>query len=164
MFDNMGGKIKTLAKVLVFLGILASVIGAIVLWAQAGQVSSRTGSYYYSAQSGESTTLVITGFVVLVVGVLASWVSSFVLYGFGQLVENSDIIAQSMTAGPTHLTSGGGQGKTESTRVHPLLGNSASSNKSATRICPDCGAKVDSTLSFCPRCTADLSAKKSKQA
>ena len=30
------------------------------------------------------------GFVVMVIGSLVSWVSSFTLYGFGQLIENTD--------------------------------------------------------------------------
>ena len=34
--------------------------------------------------------LILPGFLVMIFGSLASWVSSFFIYGFGQLVENSD--------------------------------------------------------------------------
>ena len=75
MFDNIGGKIKTLAKVVCWIGIIACIITGIVLMA-----------------TGEDSILV--GILTAVVGSLLSWVSSFVLYGFGQLVENSDTLVQ----------------------------------------------------------------------
>lgn len=75
MFENIGNKIKTLAKVLCWIGIIVSVIVAIVLFAS-------------------DDDLVGIGFLVLIGGSLISWIGSFVLFGFGQLVENSDIIAE----------------------------------------------------------------------
>ena len=38
--------------------------------------------------------LVLTGFIVAILGALSSWVSSFVLYGFGQLIENTDKLVE----------------------------------------------------------------------
>ena len=73
MFDNIGGKIKTLAKVVCWIGIIACIITGIV-------------------QMATDEDLVLAGILTAVVGSLLSWVSSFVLYGFGQLVENSDEI------------------------------------------------------------------------
>ncbi len=69
MFENIGGKIKTLAKVLMWIGIIGFVIYGIVMI---------------------SEEQVLLGFLIIAIGGLSSWVSSFVLYGFGQLVENSD--------------------------------------------------------------------------
>ena len=73
MFDNIGGKIKALAKVTCIVGIVASVIGAISLWI---------------ANSRNNPTILM-GIIVLVVGCLASWVGSFFCYGFGELIENT---------------------------------------------------------------------------
>lgn len=73
MFDNIGGKIKTLAAVTCGLGIIASIIGAIALWIQ-------DSSYNPTA---------FTGVLVLVLGSLASWIGSFFTYGFGELIENT---------------------------------------------------------------------------
>lgn len=42
--------------------------------------------------SFDSTVRTI-GLIVLIVGSLLSWASSFIIYGFGQLIENTDIIA-----------------------------------------------------------------------
>lgn len=69
MFDNVGGKIKGVARFVTWLGIIASVIGFFIL------VVSDT---------------IMLAFAVLIVGCVVSWLSSLTLYGFGQLVENSD--------------------------------------------------------------------------
>jgi len=71
MFDNIGGKIKSLAQVMCWIGIIGSVISGFVM-------------------IGTNEDLAFLGFVVMVVGSLVSWVSSFTLYGFGQLIENTD--------------------------------------------------------------------------
>ncbi len=72
MFDDIGGKIKGLAKVLFGLEAIATVIAGFV---------------FVDATDGLSLLYAI-------VGVLAAWVSAWFLYGFGQLIENSDIIAE----------------------------------------------------------------------
>ena len=74
MFNNIGGKIKSLAKVVCWIGIIASIIGGIVLFM-------------------EDDDMFFICVLIAGGGALISWVSSFVLYGFGQLVENSDILA-----------------------------------------------------------------------
>lgn len=76
MFDNISEKIKMLAKVVCWLGIIVCIITGIVLMTI-------------------DESLVLAGILTAVLGSLLSWVSSFVLYGFGQLVENSDILVES---------------------------------------------------------------------
>ena len=71
MFDNIGGKIKALAKVVCWIGIIVSCIVGFVMLINSNAVG-----------------LLIAG-----VGSLSSWIGSFVLYGFGQLIENSDRLA-----------------------------------------------------------------------
>lgn len=71
MFSNIGGKIKGLAVIVCALGMLASVISAIVIWASG------------SSDSG------LTGFAILMGGCLFSWVGSFFTYGFGELIERT---------------------------------------------------------------------------
>lgn len=74
MFDNVGSKIKALASFFCWCGIIASIIGGIIL-------------------IGLDEDLIFAGIAVIVIGSLLSWISSFVLYGFGELVANSAIIA-----------------------------------------------------------------------
>lgn len=72
MFDNIGAKIKSLATTTTAIGIIFSIIIAIII------TVSTNGD------------LAIIGILFLIVGSLIAWLSSLVLYGFGQLVENSD--------------------------------------------------------------------------
>ena len=80
MFDNIGGKIKTLAKVLCWIGIIASLVFAIVLWSQNNQ---------YDYVTRARTNTIGTGLIVLVIGCLGSWMGSFFMYGFGELIEET---------------------------------------------------------------------------
>ena len=74
MFNNIGGKIKTLAKVLTVIGMILSIIWGIV----------------------ETEFSVETGFAIIALGCLFSWVGSFLLYGFGELIDNTKEIANNM--------------------------------------------------------------------
>lgn len=69
MFDNIGGKIKVTAQIVCWVGIIISVI--------LGLISFENG-----------------GIIVIILGSLLSWVGSFALYGFGQLIENTDILVE----------------------------------------------------------------------
>lgn len=72
-YDDIGGKIKDWAKWIFTVEAIAAVITGITLWAN--------GS-------------VLTGFLVIVLGPFVAWVLSWLLYGYGQLIQNSDIIAE----------------------------------------------------------------------
>lgn len=80
MFSNIGGKIKNLATAICVLGMIATVITAIVLWAQ---------------HSRYNDTIAL-GFGVLLGGCFASWVGSFFMYGFGQLIEDTALIREAL--------------------------------------------------------------------
>ena len=74
MFSNIGGKIKTLATVVTWFGLIASfLVGICMLFVET-----------------------ISGFIIMIVGGLLSWIGSFTLYGFGQLIENTDIIVKKL--------------------------------------------------------------------
>ena len=84
MFNNIGGKIKGLAKVLCWVGIIVSVLVGILL------IASPSGGSGYSGFTDSAT--IVLGILTIIVGSISSWVGSFVLYGFGELVENSSAI------------------------------------------------------------------------
>lgn len=87
MFTNIGGKIKGWAKVLCYLGIAVSVIMGIAIIV-AGDSMGRYG--YYG--SGVSIGGVLGGLLVAVIGGFASWIGSFLLYGFGELIDSCNAI------------------------------------------------------------------------
>ncbi len=77
MFTNVGSKIKTLAKVECWLGIILFVIFGFV--------------QMFTLNSGAA---VVSGLLTIGIGSLFSWIGSICLYGFGQLIENSDVRTQ----------------------------------------------------------------------
>ena len=86
MFNWIGAKIKGLTKIICGIGIIASVVsGGILL---------------------SSSFTMIAGIVVIIFGPLLSWISSFLLYGFGELIDSVMHIADMMStnAGFIHKT------------------------------------------------------------
>ena len=71
MFTDIGGKIKTLAKVICWIGIITSVLTGIGLLFLGNSI------------------LIISGLISMIVGSLISWAGSFTLYGFGELIEKT---------------------------------------------------------------------------
>ena len=67
MFEDIGNKIKTLAAVICALGVIASVIIG---------VSLSKGS-------------VAIGFFIILFGIIISWCGTFLLYGFGELIDQT---------------------------------------------------------------------------
>ena len=76
MFDNIGGKIRGLAKVISILGIIASIAVGLL-------------NVIFSDE---------VGIIIIVVGMLISWISGFFIYGFGQLIEDAQAIRKSNAA------------------------------------------------------------------
>ena len=68
MFDNIGKKIKALAQAVCCIGIIFSVISGIVIMVN-------------------EEDLILLGIVIILLGSLLSWVSSFTLYGFGEAIN-----------------------------------------------------------------------------
>ena len=101
MFDNIGGKIKGLAKVLCLVGIAVSVIGAIALWC--------ANSYYQST--------IVPGFIVLIVGSVGSWLSSLFTYGFGELIDRVTSIDEKQASQSFYLQT---LSESHSTIIHSL--------------------------------------------
>ena len=76
MFDQIGQRIKTLAVVITVIGMIVSVIA---------------GCDYIFNKSRR-----IYGLIIIVGGIIASWVGSFILYGFGEIIDKLCDISQSL--------------------------------------------------------------------
>lgn len=77
MYDNIGEKIKGLAK---FFAIVLG-IGLAIL-----------GGYIMSIDE----ELILPGLIVFIVGPLIAWISSWLIYGFGELIEKTSAIEYAM--------------------------------------------------------------------
>lgn len=122
MFDNIGGKIKTLAHILCWVGIVSCLITGIALMVA-------------------DSDLLLAGLLTMIGGSLFSWVSSFVLYGFGQMIENSDTIIQ--------------QNQTICDTMKNVQSNVQSSENEII-ICPECGFEQYSDRTVCWKCGTKL--------
>lgn len=82
MFNNIGEKIKKLAEVLCYIGILLSAIVGLVVMFVGGSSRSRVP--------------LLIGLLIIFIGALISWVGSFFTYGFGELIVKVTEIEKNM--------------------------------------------------------------------
>lgn len=78
MYDNIGGKIKGLAK-------WVCIIGSIIM-AISGMVCMGLGEDF-----------IPVGILLLILGPVLCWISSWILYGFGELIEKTSNIERAMS-------------------------------------------------------------------
>jgi len=95
MYDNIGGKIKGLAKASFIVVAIAEAITGIALMATDGD-------------------LILYGFLVMVVGPIVAWVSSWLLYGFGELIDKASEIERNTRGGERKSEA---QAKVDSERI-----------------------------------------------
>ena len=76
MFNNVGGKIKTVAKGLFCLDLILSVLIAIKKSQDARTIFDYDSEMFFSVHI----------LIYFIVGFFFSWVSSLILYGFGELI------------------------------------------------------------------------------
>ena len=81
MFENIGGKIKGMAKFFCWAGIILSVIIGII----------------YLSNSNRYQDLTTQGIVILIVGPICSWLGSLMTYGFGELIERAKSIDEKLS-------------------------------------------------------------------
>ena len=74
MFDNIGQKIKTLAMVVCWIGIIGS---------------TATGLVLIGRGIDGPDVLVTSGVITVIFGPFLSWIGSFFMYGFGQLIDDT---------------------------------------------------------------------------
>ena len=74
MFNNIGRKTMGLSKFLAWFGIIASIIAGIIV--------------YNSVPFYNSESVLFPAILTALLGSLVSWIGSFFLYGFGQLVDD----------------------------------------------------------------------------
>ena len=89
MFDNVGGKIKGLAQISYWIGTFLSVIVGIAVLVIAGWISNKMDNFSLGILIG-----VLIAIIIIVTGIIMSWLMALGVYGFGEIVENSMIIAE----------------------------------------------------------------------
>lgn len=163
MFRNIGRKIKTLALVLFWITLVSGVIASMIL----GIMLCIRGARYYSMYF-------LAGFGVIIFGsaisFLVSWIGSFFMYGFGQLIDDSEINRQTNQQILRRLESGSAsaasnpepyRSTTNPEGFRPAYRPAAPvpptapvrpAAPSGGWYCKKCGMKNESVAKFCLRC------------
>ena len=135
MFNNVGRKLKDIASVITYIGIALSVILGILMIKSIG---------------------FLLALLIIAVGSFISWISSIGIYAFGELVDNSTIIAShyknaddsrvysTATSAPTADTSNTAASKTAASKVGIPL--SSNPQQTTVKTCPHCGEVVRSEV------------------
>ncbi len=72
-YKNIGRKIKMLAKIEFYIGIIFSILFSAII--------------FFAAIKSENVSLCITATIILIGGFLASWIGNFFIYGFGEIID-----------------------------------------------------------------------------
>ena len=121
MFKNIGSKIMILAKVNFIIGVIASSAVGIMIAIRFAELSD-----WY----GVLLCLLIVG-----VGSLLAWIGSFVLYGFGKLVQSNENIENYLTS-----------------KSNNSIQHIQSKHVNDNLTCSNCGNKVNNDSAFCNNC------------
>jgi len=138
-YGNIGGKIKGTAFLVAVLGIIGSVICGVLIWLGFG--------HFIGAYGNNGVTIFFTGLIWAIVGSLVSYISSWLLYAFGTIVENLQILADSVTYGSA----------THNSTAHSSAYSAETSVSSATQAskywrCSKCGCVNHRSESSCEHC------------
>ena len=84
VFDNSGGKIKSIAKAVFYVGVFLSIVG--FFWLA------------IIARDEDNLRYLSIGLIVLFGGSVFSWINSVFIYGFGSLIESNEEMVQKLKA------------------------------------------------------------------
>ncbi len=133
MYENIGNKIKGLASFLAVAGIIASVILGIIDIVNAVKLGKYASSYG-NVIAGVQGVTVWGGILKIILGSIISVVSTYVLYGFGQLVDSAQNLERELVHQPT----------TKLSHAKPIENETAKGWK-----CPRCGRMNAMLMSKC---------------
>lgn len=132
MFDNIGGKIKGLAQIGTQVGIVVSAILGIII-------------IVWGYDVGYDEVTFVIGIGVIVLGALFSWLGSFYIYGFGELIDCTAEIAEKLNT-PTSTPDGKAAPKTNLTDVLAKIPTVSH------WYCSECGTKNNNNRTVCWQC------------
>ncbi len=149
MFENVGSKVKALAMAVCVLGIIGSIIGAIIIWA-----SGLRGAF-------------LRGLLTLALGCFGSWLGTLVTYAIGQAAESAETnegriktLQDKIDQLQQSLKNSGGNaaGNTPAAPpIAPRTGGRSDLHAAATKnekwwTCKKCGHTNKSSQLYCEEC------------
>jgi hypothetical protein len=152
MFNNPGGKIKMIAKTVFWIGCIAALIEAIVFAYGSSKLKWIIYGMGVKTENAMDIALLLAFILIVALGILASWLSTIVLFGFGELVENSGY-------NQTTVITNSHPPVVSAPQVQP---ESKQEQKPVSIIpegmikCPICGKIIPLDSVYCPQCGVKL--------
>lgn len=157
MFNNIGKKIKTLAVVLFIIMLIGVfVFGLLVMIYGTSAIPGANRRDLFFANSAS----VLVGIVIWCFGFLLSWIGSFFLYGFGELIDKtaenakytrriSDFLESQRILATGKLYN---QNNTGAQQNIQETGIDVPVKEHHNCVCPNCGTENDDSFVFCTSC------------
>lgn len=134
LYNDIGGKIKSLARWTFIIGAVAALISGVATMAQIN---------------------FFTGLIVMFLGPVVAFVSTWLLYGFGELIDKAGEIAQNTKAAAQSRTPEAAPAVVSAPRVDVLARAAQVVSRGPVRCCPHCGEVTKSDK--CEMCGRDIS-------
>ena len=146
MFKNIGGKIKTLAKVLFIISVIVFALSAAVAAIYVGRMTAYScGGYAYHSSSRNGVAGFFAGLGTFIVGAgvgfLISWIGSFFMYGLGQLIEDTEINRKTNQEILKKLQSAPEQPKAPEQPAGWVCAKCGTVNTDESNFCYNCGTR-----------------------
>lgn len=100
MFKNIGKKIKIFAKVICWIGIILSLLAGIIFIVAGVSGETIQAKVNGTTQYIDSSVLIVVGIIFVILGPIFSWIGSFMVYGFGEIVDNTQAIKNKIAPDP----------------------------------------------------------------
>ena len=131
MYNNIGDKIKTVAKTVGIVGMVFSLIVGFFICVALGELIGGAG--------------VIIGLAIMVGGSIVSWMSTWLLYSWGDIVDNVQQINETLTKRDLET-------KPQSSRLLQSAKSSQKPKAPAKWTCPKCGEQNKANAQYCINC------------
>ena len=160
MFNNPGGKLKGLAKVVFWLELILFILSGLVVIIS-GINGSGSLSYNGYRASMSPAVAVVAGILIIVFGIFIAWISTISLYAFGELVESNDKILQIVGARRAAAPQAVPQAA-PAPQPAPAAQNNyggytiAAPQQPESGKCPYCGTATTPGMKFCTLCGRPL--------
>ncbi len=154
MFDNVGSRMKGLAKVVFAVILIAALVGAIlsaIAVGKAAAISCNAERYVYSGEKDEAAGVLAgigTFVAVMLAGFFSAYFTGALVYAVGEAVENSEAAKKAAEQNRAMLLKLTGSG----------AGSEAPATKQTVKDAPPAAKKdavvLDDTKMRCPKCGA----------
>lgn len=130
MFKNIGKKIMVLTTVLCIIGLVLSLVAGFSVF------------YVLGDKINNIAVAISAGVLVALLYGLICWIGSFVTYGYGKLIDNTDKLVKTLEK----------IADKEEHKPTAEVKATAEQNAQATWTCEKCGATISADLEECPIC------------